>query len=448
MSSYSRAERAPWGDFPKVVRNGDLGSLTNEPEYQAAKQGDAEAALNLVERLISDDTVAQLKTLIGDDKPRIVPVLAVEAAGNNKIPAMMAVVLADRLGLEVETDIVQREKVARTGAGSDHRLAFNPTFEGGVIPGQKYIVVDDTLTMGGTIASLRGYIENNGGKVMAASVMTAHEGALDLAVKPKMLAGINEKHGPAMDAFWKETFGYGIDRLTQGEAGHLRAAPSVDAIRDRIAAARNEAVNRVGTSRTATPARAGQQQSPAVKQSSGNSGEDLLQAAQEAETEQQALLESAPIEQTYQQTLALYVQAKHDQVERIEDRLEQLVDRQQARLQQLQSNAPGLLSLPRTKAAWQQQQAQQQARLQTLHTRLDMVREIKEGMGIHAPKIEELATRKMRAEHPELAGDWDSMREAARRHQALMRKQEQEKKQAQERERGRSQSLGLSNKPS
>lgn len=317
-----------------------------------------------------------------------------------------------------------------------------------MIPGQKYIVVDDTLTMGGTIASLRGYIENNGGKVMAASVMTAHEGALDLAVKPKMLAGINEKHGPAMDAFWKETFGYGIDRLTQGEAGHLRAAPSVDAIRDRIAAARNEAVNRVGASRTATTARAGQQQSPAVKQSSGNSGEDLLQAAQEAETEQQALLESAPIEQTYQQTLALYVQAKHDQVERIEDRLEQLVDRQQARLQQLQSNAPGLLSLPRTKAAWQQQQAQQQARLQTLHTRLDMVREIKEGMGIHAPKIEELATRKMRAEHPELAGDWDSMREAARRHQALMRKQEQEKKQAQERERGRSQSLGLSNKPS
>ncbi|EDP8962493.1 conjugal transfer protein [Salmonella enterica subsp. enterica] len=204
----------------------------------------------------------------------------------------------------------------------------------------------------------------------------------------------------------------------------------------------------MGASRTATPARAGQQQSPAVKPSSGNNGEDLLQAAQEAETEQQALLESAPIEQTYQQTLALYVQAKHDQVERIEDRLEQLVDRQQARLQQLQSNAPGLLSLPRTKAAWQQQQAQQQARLQTLHTRLDMVREIKEGMGIHAPKIEELATRKMRAEHPELAGDWDSMREAARRHQALMRKQEQEKKQAQERERGRSQSLGLSNKPS
>lgn len=446
MSSNSRTERAPWGDFPRVVRNGDLGSLSNEPEYQAAKQGDTEAALTLVDRLISDDTIAQLKTLIGDEKPRIVPVLAVEAAGNNKIPAMMAAVLADRLGLEVETDIVQREKVARTGSGSDHRLAFNPTFEGNVSAGQKYIVVDDTLTMGGTIASLRGYIENNGGKVMAASVMTAHEGALDLAVKPKMLAGINQKHGPAMDAYWKESFGYGIDRLTQGEAGHLRAAPSVDAIRDRIAAARHEAVNRVGASRTSPPARAAQQSGATVKNTAaGNAGEGLLEAAQEAETEQRALLEAAPVEQTYQQTLAFYVQAKHDQVERIEDRLEQLVDRQQAQLQRLQSNAPGLLSLPRTKAAWQQQQAQQQARLQTLHARLDAVREIKEGMGIHSPKIEELATRKMRAENPELAGDWDSMREATRRHQALMRKQEQEKKQAQER--GRSQSLGLSNKP-
>ncbi|EHW7386091.1 phosphoribosyltransferase [Escherichia coli] len=447
MSSYSRAERAPWGDFPKVIRNGDLGSLTNEPEYQAAKQGDTEAALALVDRLISDDTVAQLKTLIGDEKPRIVPVLAVEASGNNKIPLAMAEVLADRLGLEVELDIIQREKVGRTGAGSDHRLAFNPTFEGAVAAGQKYIVVDDTLTMGGTVASLRGYIENNGGKVMAASVMTAHEGALDLAVKPKMLAGINEKHGPAMDAFWKESFGYGIDRLTQGEAGHLRAAPSVDAIRDRIAAARHEGVKRLDAARTqASPRRTGgtAQAGIGVAQPN-NAGEGLLEAAQEAETEQRALLEAAPIEQTYQQTLAVYVQAKHDQVERIEDRLEQLVDRQQAQLQRLQSNAPGLLSLPRTKAAWQQQQAQQQARLQTLHARLDAVREIKEGMGIHSPKVEELATRKMRAENPELAGDWDSMREAMRRHQALMRKQEQEKKQAQER--GRSQSLGLSNKP-
>jgi hypothetical protein len=70
--------------------------------------------------------------------------------------------------------------------------------------------------------------------------------------------------------------------------------------------------------------------------------------------------------------------------------------------------------------------------------RLEAVREIKEGMGLHSPKVEELATRKMRAENPELASDWDAMREAARR-QALQRREEQERKQAQAQQRpGRS----------
>ena len=173
-------------------------------------------------------------------------------------------------------------------------------------------------------------------------------------------------------------------------------------------------------------------------------GDGLLAAAEATEAEQQAALEAAPLDQTYQEALALYVQAKHDQVERIEDRLENLIDRQQARLQQTQANQPGLLSRPGAKRVWQNQQMQQQARLQSLHVRLEAVREIKEGMGLHSPKVEELATRKMRAEKPELAADWDAMREAARRHQALQRREEQERKQAQALERpGRSQSLGL-----
>lgn len=70
-------------------------------------------------------------------------------------------------------------------------------------------------------------------------------------------------------------------------------------------------------------------------------GEELLEAAQEIEREQQAALEAAPIEQTYQEALAIYVQSKFAQVEHIEDRLENLIDRQQARLQQAQAGKPG-----------------------------------------------------------------------------------------------------------
>lgn len=76
-----------------------------------------------------------------------------------------------RLGLEVEYRIGQIDKVSRTNTGADHRLAFNPAFSGEVVQGQEYLIVDDNLTMGGTIASLRGYVENRGGKAIGASVI-------------------------------------------------------------------------------------------------------------------------------------------------------------------------------------------------------------------------------------------------------------------------------------
>ena len=442
MKKFGVGERAPWGNFPRVIRNDNLGALQGEPEYQAAKAGDALAALTMVERVLKPEILDELRAVIGDDRPALVPVLAVEEAGNNKIPLAMAEVLGDRLGLDVELGILQVEKVVRTGAGSDHRLAFNPTFDGPVEPGKKYLIVDDTVTMGGTLASLRGYIENRGGKVLAAAAMTAHQGALDMAVKPAMLAGITAKHGEAMNDFWKETYGYGIDHLTQGEAGHLKAAQSVDALRNRLAEARHagfERIDEVGAQATARAATQG-----------SVSGEDepTVAPAQALGREQQALIEGASVEQAYQEALAGAVQAKHTQVERIEDKLESLIDQQQARLQRTQAQAPGLLSLPSTKRAWQGQQALQQARLNALHSRLEVVREIKDGMGVTGPRIDELATRKMRAENPELASDWDTMREEGRKH--LLATREKEKERSQKRpgeQQGRGLSLGLNKTP-
>lgn len=96
--------------------------------------------------------------------------------------------------------------------------------------------------------------------------------------------------------------------------------------------------------RSSDLAAAGRQDSPA------RSGDALYEDAQELEREQQAMLETAPVEQGYQEALAGYVQAKHDQVERIEDRLENLIEQQQARLQQTFAAQPGLLSRGSAKA--------------------------------------------------------------------------------------------------
>lgn len=236
-----RSERAPWRDFPPVVRNADLKDLSKEPEYQAAKAGDEHQAIELVNKLIKPETIEQLKELIGDKKPVLVPIMSEEANGNNKIPLAAASLLGHELGLEVGHDVVQINHVGRTGAGIDHRLAFPPVFDGQIEAGQDYLLIDDTLSVGGTIAAARGYIENRGGNVMGAAVMTAHKDVLNIVVKSNMLAGMEAKHGDTMDSYWKKEFGYGTDKLTQGEAGHVKAAENVEQIRNRITAARDAA---------------------------------------------------------------------------------------------------------------------------------------------------------------------------------------------------------------
>ncbi|WP_298079469.1 phosphoribosyltransferase [uncultured Cardiobacterium sp.] len=252
----TKSERAPWGDFPPAITNGFIESLGNLPDYPAAKAGDPKAALRLVEGLLEPKTVEAVRQSFKPDaNTYIVPVHAEESAGRNKIPAMIALVLADRLGAKVYDDIVQINRVRRTGSNANHRLAFPPQFKGDVEAGKNYILVDDTLTQGGTLAALRGYIINRGGNVLGVMVMSAKQHSLQLAPSKELLYNVQSKHGDTMNQFWKKEFGYGIEQLTQSEASHVYAAANVDAIRDRIAQARFAAgfgLGETGTDATKT----------------------------------------------------------------------------------------------------------------------------------------------------------------------------------------------------
>ncbi|MFC3658360.1 hypothetical protein ACFOPN_22795, partial [Xanthomonas hyacinthi] len=55
-----------------------------------------------------------------------------------------------------------------------------------------------------------------------------------------------------------------------------------------------------------------------------------------------------PLESQYSAAFAAQVEAKHDQAERVEDRLEDLIERQESRMQQAQAKQPGMLALPST----------------------------------------------------------------------------------------------------
>gem|GEM_PF-4489309 len=75
------------------------------------------------------------------------------------------------------------------------RLARQPDFEGAVTQGRDYVLVDDFVGMGGTLANLRGFIEAQGGKVVAAVTLTGKPYSAKLALDAEQLQKLREKHG-------------------------------------------------------------------------------------------------------------------------------------------------------------------------------------------------------------------------------------------------------------
>lgn len=153
--------RSPWGAFPDVVILSDVTPVKKHPHYADAKAGDIDQAAPSAKRLAADfvteGTLAQVRLLISET-PLLLPVHALEGAGHNRIPGAFAELLAEELGLEVETSIVQANVVNHTGATGWERLARPPVFAGNVMAGRSYVLVDDFVGQGGTLANLRGHI--------------------------------------------------------------------------------------------------------------------------------------------------------------------------------------------------------------------------------------------------------------------------------------------------
>ncbi len=150
--------RSPWpAAFPDVVVHGDLKARNSHLSYAAAKAGDPHAAKTLAEDLLAEGATEQLKTLVAGRRPVLLAITAEEVSGFNAIPDAMAQALAASLGLTAAAGaVVQANKVAHTRADGWHRLVTPAMFVGAVAAGADYVLVDDHVGFGGTLANLRG----------------------------------------------------------------------------------------------------------------------------------------------------------------------------------------------------------------------------------------------------------------------------------------------------
>lgn len=238
--------RLPWPpDFPHVVVHTTVAQRDGHPGYARAKAGDPHAALTLAIDLLDGPAIEALRNIIAGRPALLLPVIADETTGFNAIPDAMAQVLGRNIDLPVIAgEIVQTNKVGHTRAPAFQRLVTPAMFDGDVQPDEAYVLVDDHVGLGGTLANLRGYVEARGGSVIAITTLTESRDAKRISLRPETRDMLWQRHGDELDQLWQAQFGHGIDCLTEVEALQLCRQQSVASIEGFLAKAAIEARGR------------------------------------------------------------------------------------------------------------------------------------------------------------------------------------------------------------
>ena len=240
MATVPLRRPSPWNDFPDVLIVADETAVKRHGEYGQAKAGNVNEAAAAAKRLAADfvtsNSLQEIRKLPMEGAA-LVPVHALETGGLNRIPGAFAELLSEKLGLEVEMSIIQANIVNHTGASGWERLARPPLFSGNVVGNKPYVLVDDFVGQGGTLANLRGYIRSKGGLVRGAVTLTGRPYSAKLALQPGTLDGLRAKHGREIETWWRDRIGYGFECLTESEARYLVRAEDADTIRAKLSAA-------------------------------------------------------------------------------------------------------------------------------------------------------------------------------------------------------------------
>ena len=208
--------------------------LKKHSDYIAAKAGDVEAAWQLIQDL-AINFLKEIKLHIPKECVFVSP-YAQEATGDNAIPLILSITCAEIFNGTSETDIVQMQRVFHTGADPMERLITRPSFEGEVVAGESYILVDDVTSMGGTLAELANYIQLHKGKVIGTITLVNAGRVTHFTPASKSIKLLQQRFNDEI----KNIFGIHTPALTANEASYLVGFRTLDEIRNRRIKAEKE----------------------------------------------------------------------------------------------------------------------------------------------------------------------------------------------------------------
>lgn len=208
-------------NFPIGYGHTSISFLKKCKGYTAAKNGDLEAAKLVVAQCAKSVRILELH----DRYPEaiLIPVMS-----QNMLPLALAL----HIGLPIHIGIGYVRESCRRNMSAMQRLLNTPSFHGDICRGTVFILVDDVVTQGGLMASLRRYILLCGGKIAAVVALAYACGSKTLALTEKNLHSLNQKFGHPLFDFLQD-FGIATvpDHLTNSQAIYLLSFDSVKNMR-------------------------------------------------------------------------------------------------------------------------------------------------------------------------------------------------------------------------
>ena len=210
-------------DFPRGYGHTSIAYLKRCFGYNDAKGGDIDAAHAVVTQCVKPKRIDQFREEFAD--AFVLPVNS-----RNALPKA----LANTIGLKLWDKVSRCDTVQRKKLPAIQRLAHKPVFTGYVEKNMKYVITDDIIAQGGTVAELRRYVISNGGKVVAVMALAYAIGSHDIAPTSDKYIRLFSKFETSV--FWLQEVGLitSYEELTNSQARYLLRFSSAKNIQQKL----------------------------------------------------------------------------------------------------------------------------------------------------------------------------------------------------------------------
>lgn len=127
--------------------------------------------------------------------------------------------------------------------------------------------------------------------------------------------------------------------------------------------------------------------------------------------------EDMSIPEQYQFALDLVTTARFEKAEVLENKIENMIEKQITQLRQMQNNRPNFLPLSQKKKLWNKNLTRHKTTIARLRERLRVVHEVKEKVTHEGPTIEIFARKKLQFKDPSLVSKYVKYLEEERKKQ-------------------------------